>query len=166
MKTKNSANISLKIKPVRPLNNKAFVLVSLILQLPLILMLIHFVFYLLLAINLNHQIKNICYIESLEQLQRQQVNKNSLILKLQSLLTQFNLKNWAVLEVQLLNLNSNYTNSSDVNSHQHLVYTLNLKYTLNLLLKNWAAFEAFQQCGAEKKCQNQNCQYGIIMGKL
>ena len=144
--------------------NSGFVLITFLIQLPIIIFIFYWITQLTLISEFKNKILEICFLDSLKMIQSADSCpiKNS---HLDYLMTQEHFENSKIsMNVQDLNTRSEFI-KLDTNKVDIKVVT-NLNILINIKQINNFKHVTNINCGAQKICQNQKCQYGIIVDKF
>ena len=127
------------------------------------LLVLNLLIYFILSLNAQNAIAEQCYLNSLETLNGS--SRADFFKTVEEEIQKLNLEIKTLGSVQFLNQYSNYGYESSDYEHSRLVYFLKFKVSINLFSYNLNPVEIEKTCGAQKKCINQKCSYGIITDK-
>lgn len=148
-------------------STKGFVLISSLMQMMLLLFSIQVIYLLIIYKDLQFSSLTSCFENSLQQIESQQRNSESLSDTLKNKASELNKLLTAIGIVQCSVSNPTLEYSSEDNSLTKVAYNLSLKLepknTFHFLRLSNA--EMNFKCGAKKECTNQNCLYSIIADK-
>ncbi|MGZ3725266.1 MAG: hypothetical protein ACXWQQ_05680 [Pseudobdellovibrio sp.] len=146
-----------------PRTKSGFILVSILIQLPLMLMVLNLLFYFVLVSDLQNKILSHCYLNGLDK--ENGGSPTDLFQFINEETEKLNLQIQPAAKVEFLKSDSNFTFENVNHQSSRSVYILKFKAAIHFFKINLDPIEIEKTCGAEKKCANQKCRYGIITDK-